>query len=54
MRASVFCELEHAFFSWMELLIEGEEQIEIRGEKLAATMIDTEQVLTLEGFFDLS
>ena len=42
MRAIVFCELEHAFFSWMELLIEGEEQIKIRGEKLTSAVIDAE------------
>ena len=46
--------LEHAFFAWMELLIEGKEGIKVRGEKLAATVIDTEQVLALEGLFDLS
>ena len=46
--------LEHALFAWMELLIEGKEGIKVRGEKLAATVIDTEQVLALEGLFDLS
>ena len=53
MRAIIFCVLEHAFFSWMELLIEGKEQIEIRSEKLATAVIDAESVLAFEGFFDL-
>ena len=46
--------LEHALFAWMELLIEGEEGIKVRGEKLAAAVIDAEQVLAFESFFDLS
>ena len=46
--------LEHALFAWMELLIEGKECIKVRGEKLAAAVIDAEQVLAFESFFDLS
>ena len=46
--------LEHALFAWMELLIEGKEGIKVGGEKLTAAVIDTEQVLALEGFFNLS
>ena len=46
--------LEHALFAWMELLIEGKEGIKVGGEKLAAAVIDAEQVLALEGFFNLS
>ena len=38
----------------MELLIEGKEGIKVRGEKLAAAVINAEQVLALEGLFDLS
>lgn len=46
--------LEHALFAWMELLIEGKEGIKVRGEKLAAAVIDAEQILALDRFFDLS
>lgn len=45
--------LEHALFAWMELLIEGKEGIKVRGEKLAAAVIDAEQILAFEGFFNL-
>ena len=46
--------LEHALFAWMELLIESEDHIKVRGEKFTAAVIDAEQILALESFFDLS
>ena len=46
--------LEHALFAWMELLIESEDHIKVRGEKFTAAVIDAEQILALEGFFNLS
>ena len=52
--AIFFCILEHALFAWMELLVEGKEGIKVRGEKLTAAVIDTEQILALEGLFNLS
>ena len=38
----------------MELLIEGKEGIKVGGEKLATAVIDAEQVLAFESFFNLS
>ena len=54
MGAIFFGILEHALFAWMELLIEGKEGIKVRGEKLAAAVIDAKQVLALKSFFNLS